>query len=57
MGNASTEKRRFTTELPEELALRLDAICETTLRSRPAEIQLAVKAWVEQRESEVQEAA
>jgi predicted transcriptional regulator len=45
-------KRRYTTELPDDLADRLEAVCEKTLRTRPTEIRLAIEAWVERQEAE-----
>ncbi len=50
LAKTEIKRRRYTTELPEELAERLEAICETTLRTKPVEIRLAVEAWVDQHE-------
>jgi predicted transcriptional regulator len=54
-GMAATEapsKRRYTTELPDELADRFEAVCERSLRTRPTELRLAVEAWVTRQEQD-----
>jgi predicted transcriptional regulator len=45
-------KRRYTTELPDDLADRFEAVCERTLRTRPTELRLAVAAWVARQEQD-----